>query len=36
MGSAGRLRVEKMFNRKDIIKAVVEHRLKLISELRRK
>lgn len=36
MGSAGRLRVERMFNRKDIIKTVVEHRLKLISELRKK
>jgi hypothetical protein len=36
MGSAGRLRVERMFDRKDMIKAVVEHRLKLIYELRRK
>jgi glycosyltransferase involved in cell wall biosynthesis len=36
MGSAGRLRVEKMFDRKDIIKAVVQHRLQLLSKLRKK
>ncbi|MGB7581127.1 MAG: glycosyltransferase family 4 protein [Sedimentisphaerales bacterium] len=36
MGKAGRQRVINKFDRKEMIKAVVEHRLKLISELRRK
>ncbi|MFA6174997.1 MAG: glycosyltransferase family 4 protein [Phycisphaerae bacterium] len=34
MGKAGRQRVINKFDRKEMIKAVVEHRLKLISELR--
>lgn len=33
MGRKGRERVERMFNRKDFIKAVVEHRLKLLSRI---
>ena len=36
MGKAGRQRVINKFDRKEMIKAVVEHRLKLISGLRRK
>ncbi|MHB9070728.1 MAG: glycosyltransferase family 4 protein [Sedimentisphaerales bacterium] len=36
MGKAGRQRVINKFDRKEMIKAVVEHRLNLISELRRK
>ena len=33
MGLRGRERVEKMFDSKDVIKATVEHRLKLLSKI---
>ena len=31
MGERGRIRIEKMFNRKDMIEAVVRHRLSLLN-----
>lgn len=36
MGQRGRQRVEQMFDRKDVIQAVVEHRLKLLSRIGRR
>lgn len=35
MGRRGRKRVEQMFDHKDMVKAVVEHRLKLLSRVKR-
>lgn len=35
MGQKGRKRVEQMFDHKDLIQAVVEHRLKLLSRIKR-
>jgi glycosyltransferase involved in cell wall biosynthesis len=34
MGRRGRKRIEEMFNSKDVINATVEHRLKLLSEIK--
>jgi glycosyltransferase involved in cell wall biosynthesis len=36
MGQRGRRRVEQMFDRKDVIQAVVEHRSKLLSRVGRR
>lgn len=35
MGRNGRKRIERMFDSKDVIQAIVEHRLRLLSEMKR-